>query len=371
LICTFALALDLIRRTSIENEEETTNLVTNHHFRGDMNMKRSMILLAAILISVAGFSTQASAAKTTFLLDWIIYGKHAPFFIAQDKGYFKKVGLDVEFRRGFGSGDTIKKIAAKVARIGFADASSLVNARANSDVKVKLVIQVAIFLKEKGWKTPKDMVGAKVGAPLGSATVVTFPAVAGANGFNHKDLTWIDMPYGSVIPSLLAGRTDVALLFATELPTIWPKAKKMGKEVGTFYYGDWGVDTYNNGNIVHEDTIASDPKFVQGANKAVMEAWAWSLLNLDESVKNFLKYAPGMSEPIIRGHLAIAIEHLFDNGVRRHGLGYTDHQKMDYTVEILTKLQKLKKRIPTADVYTNRFLPQWPAIKAALGDKAK
>ncbi len=44
---------------------------------------------------------------------------------------------------------------------------------------------------------------------------------------------------------------------------------------------------------------------------------------------------------------------------------------MDYTVEILTKLQKLKKRISTESMYTNRFLPQWQAIKAALGDKAK
>ena len=104
--------------------------------------------------------------------------------------------------------------------------------------------------------------------------------------------------------------------------------------------------------------------------KANQEAWAWSLIHPDKAIKNFFKYAPGMSKHIIRGQFAIAIEYLFDEGVRRHGLGYMDHDKMDKTVELLTTLQKLKRRVPTKDMYTNRFLPQWPEIKAALGDKA-
>jgi NitT/TauT family transport system substrate-binding protein len=321
---------------------------------------------------------QATAAKTTFLLDWIVYGKHAPFFSAQDEGFFKKVGLDVEFRRGFGSGDTIKKITAKVAPIGFAGADTLVAARANNaDVKVKEVamihakaMSVVVFLKEKGYKTPKDLEGVRYGAPKASAPTTIFPAFAAANGFDDKKVKFIEMPYGALIPSLLANRIDIITLFATELPTIRPKAAKLGKEVGTLYYGDWGVDTYSNGIIVHEDMIKSDPKFVRNAVKATMEAWAWSMLHPDESIKGFLKNAPGMSEPIIRGHFAVAIEHLFDGGVRRHGLGYIDHAKMDKTIELLTRLQKLPKRVPTGDVYTNRFLPQWEAIKAALGDKA-
>lgn len=340
-------------------------------------MKKLLSIVASIML-MAVISAKADAAKTTFLLDWIIYGKHAPFFVAQDMGHFKKRGLDIEYRRGFGSGDTVKKIAAKVARIGFADAGSLINGRANSDVKVKEVamihakpIQVVAFLKEDNdWKSPKDMKGAKIGSPVGASTRVTFPALAGANGLKDGDITWINMPYGQVIPSLLTGKSDAAVLFATELPTIWPKAKSVGKTVGIFYYGDYGVDTYNNGVIAHEDTIKADPKFVRDITHAIMDSWAWSVLHVDEAVKNFLKYAPGMSEPIIRGHYAIAIEHLFDDGVRAHGLGYMDFDKMDYSVEILTKLQNLKKRINTKDVYTNRFLPQWPAIKAKLGDKA-
>ncbi|MFQ5914295.1 MAG: ABC transporter substrate-binding protein [Nitrospinota bacterium] len=341
-------------------------------------MKRGLTVFATILLLMSGLAARADAAKTTFLLDWIIYGKHAPFFVAQDKGFYKKVGLDVVYKRGFGSGRTIKDIAAKIAPIGFADAASLVNARANSDIKIKEVamihaktIMVATFFKEKGYKSPKDLAGARIGSPVGNAVRVVFPAFAAANGLDPKSVKWVDVANpGSVLPTLLAGRSDVALFYATELPTVRPAAAKIGKEIEYFSYGDWGVRFYNNGIIAREETIQSNPNFVRNAVKANMEAFAWSLLHVDEAVKNFLKYAPAMSEPIIRGHFAVMVEHLFDDGVRRHGLGYMDHAKMDSTIETLTKLQKLKKRIPTGDLYTNRFLPQWPAIKAALGDKA-
>ena len=59
-----------------------------------------------------------------------------------------------------------------------------------------------------------------------------FPAFAAANGFDPKKVKFIEMPYGALIPSLLAHRIAIITLFATELPTIRPKAAKMGKEVG-------------------------------------------------------------------------------------------------------------------------------------------
>ena len=66
-------------------------------------MRKNVAILAAFLFLAVGFAGQAAAEKTTFLLDWIVFGKHAPFFAAQDMGFYKKVGLDVVYKRGFGS----------------------------------------------------------------------------------------------------------------------------------------------------------------------------------------------------------------------------------------------------------------------------
>ena len=67
-------------------------------------MKTRIAVLAAFLFLSGGLRGQTAAAGEPFLLDWIIYGKHAPFFVVQDKGFFKKAGLDVSYKRGFGSG---------------------------------------------------------------------------------------------------------------------------------------------------------------------------------------------------------------------------------------------------------------------------
>ncbi len=340
-------------------------------------MKKASAVLIAALFLAMGLAGQAAAEKTTFLLDWIVYGKHAPFFAAKDFGYFKKYGLDIEYKRGFGSGDTIKKVAAKVAPIGYADAGSLVNARAhNPDIKIKEIamghaktIMNAFFFKGK-FRTPKDLAGARIGSPQANAVRVIFPAFAAANGLDPKSVKFINMTYAQVTPAMMTGQIDVALWYATEVPKQLESAKKVGKEMDWFSYGDYGVKVYNNGIIVREETIEKDPQFVKNVTHAVVKAWGDCLIMTDKCLKNFLKYAPGMTERIIRGQFAINTEYLFDEHTTRHGLGYMDHAKMDATVEILTNLQKLPRRVPTKDMYTNRFLPQWPEIKALLGDKA-
>lgn len=51
--------------------------------------------LFALTILLASFSPALAAEKLTILLDWFVNPDHAPLIIAQEKGYFADVGLDV------------------------------------------------------------------------------------------------------------------------------------------------------------------------------------------------------------------------------------------------------------------------------------
>ena len=60
--------------------------------------------LGAVL--VAGSRTRpaiAAAEKINFQLDWIAYGRHAPYYTALDKGFYSKRGLDVSIAQGRGT----------------------------------------------------------------------------------------------------------------------------------------------------------------------------------------------------------------------------------------------------------------------------
>src|SRR5215813_13950833 len=53
---------------------------------------------ALALASALAFtpSAQAETTNVKIMMDWIIQGTHAPFFVAQDKGYFKAEGVIVD-----------------------------------------------------------------------------------------------------------------------------------------------------------------------------------------------------------------------------------------------------------------------------------
>ena len=71
-------------------------------------MKSTTITLALLVAvaTIAAFGTPARAQtpeKFQFRLNWTLYGEHAPFFVAWDKGFYKEEGLDVEILEGSGS----------------------------------------------------------------------------------------------------------------------------------------------------------------------------------------------------------------------------------------------------------------------------
>src|SRR5262249_42538913 len=47
-----------------------------------------------------------AADKIKFQLDWIIEGKHVPFYVARYKGFFEKNGLEVTLLEGKGSANS-------------------------------------------------------------------------------------------------------------------------------------------------------------------------------------------------------------------------------------------------------------------------
>ena len=54
-------------------------------------------------------------------MDWIIQGTHAPFFVAQQKGYYKDAGLNVQIDAGKGATNVAVSVAGGVYDFGWVD----------------------------------------------------------------------------------------------------------------------------------------------------------------------------------------------------------------------------------------------------------
>ena len=107
-------------------------------------MIRTIAAISAALIWTALSVLPASAAdKVVLMLNWYVYGEHAPFYYGKEKGYFSDVGIDLEIQEGRGSAATTQAVAAKTADFGYVDVPTMMRAA----VKGAPVVATGVLLQ--------------------------------------------------------------------------------------------------------------------------------------------------------------------------------------------------------------------------------
>src|ERR1700694_4054907 len=92
-------------------------------------MMRIITAVSAALIWTASAVVPASAAdKVVLMLNWYVYGEHAPFYYGKAKGIYAAEGIDLEIQEGRGSGVTTQAVAAKSANFGYVDVPDMMRA---------------------------------------------------------------------------------------------------------------------------------------------------------------------------------------------------------------------------------------------------
>src|SRR4029078_5806411 len=139
-------------------------------------------VLCAAAMSIATAAHAADPVKIRFILNWKYQGPQAWFFLAQDKGYFKAEGLDVQMDQGEGSGAAVTRVASKAYDIGFGDINALTVFAAqhpeDTPNAVFMVYSVSTFsiysMKDKNITSPKQLEGKTLGAPVDDAPFKLF-----------------------------------------------------------------------------------------------------------------------------------------------------------------------------------------------------
>jgi NitT/TauT family transport system substrate-binding protein len=139
--------------------------------------KRFLLKATAALAAAASFGlAHAQSTAIKFQLDWRFEGPSAFFLLPVAKGYFKDAKLDVTVDSGNGSGGAVTRVASGTYDLGFADLAALMEFHANNpDAPNKPVAIMMVYnntpasvmaLKKSGIKTPADLAGKKLGAPV-------------------------------------------------------------------------------------------------------------------------------------------------------------------------------------------------------------
>ena len=321
---------------------------------------------AGIVACGLAFATGAFAqTKVTFQLNWTAGGPNAGFASALNQGFYKDARLDVTIVQGNGSGNTAQLVASGRSQLAYADAVTVSPLIAKgAPMKVVSTIyqsnpnQVSA-LKKTGIKSLKDLVGKKIGVPAGSSQTTMLPLLWKANGLKESDMTLVNMPPPSMVPSLLQGQVD-AILGSMDAYQIQLEAQ--GAETDNYRFADNGVPTVSTSIFAAESFIKDNPDVLKKFIAASLKGWSFMLDNPEQSVKDVKAVFPDVNEKLVASEIA-AITPLFCSGDAKF-IGKAEDAHWKRTQDLLSEVKLLPEGQDPKSYYTNAFLPADSELRA-------
>ena len=324
-------------------------------------MRPCAVLLALVAVGLS-FGTGHAADKVTIVLDFTISGYHAPFFVAQDKGYFAEQGLEVSINRGYGSGDTVKKVAAGVADVGFNHPAPLIIANAEGG-NLRSVMgylnqeMCATYsaVEHANVRVPKDIEGKVWGGPPGDVCTIMLTALAEKTGFDLGKVRMQQMDAPQRLPMLATGQIGVTGSFFDKDILFRKALEQAGKKLATFRYSQY-MSMYSNGVTVTQTTIDRRPALVGKVVTALLKGFKATVANPAEAAAIVSKLHPEIDKEYVRASVDTLLEGMWDETTKAKGIGILDARKMQDTRDAVVKYWKLKTEPPLDQIYTNRFI---------------
>lgn len=329
--------------------------------------KRVFLQSAAALALAAGLGGAAHAATPIkFQLDWRFEGPSALFLLPAAKGYFKEAGLDVQVDAGTGSGGTVQRVASGAYDMGFADLAALMEFHANNpDAPNKPVAVMMVYnntpaavmaLKKSGIKTPADLNGKKLGAPVFDAGRRGFPIFQKAN--HIANVTWVSMDPPLRETMLARGEVDAITGFSfTSLLNLEARGVKP-QDVVTFMYPQYGVKLYGNVIIASPKMIREHPEAIKAFLVAFARGAKEVMANPDAAVQ-YIKQRDGIIDTKLEDRrLKMAIDDVIASpDARAEGFGQVNPARLSLMASQVSDAFGTKTRVNPEAVWNGSFLP--------------
>jgi NitT/TauT family transport system substrate-binding protein len=299
----------------------------------------------------AGSTSQSSPAlsqgptKVTFTTSWIPEGPNLFAYVARDKGFWKKHGLDVSVARGSGSGAAAQAVSAGTFDFGMA-ATPTVIVQAAKKLPITCIGQINYdalmgvgVLASSPIRTPKDLEGKKLGASVSSGEYPFMPLFAEKAGFDLAKVQIVQVDGKVRERTLVEKQVDAVSAFATStVPSLAP----LGTDVRFMLFSAAGIEFYGQSLTTQPARLEKDRALCEAFVQGAMEAIRFTLTNFDESIDIFLK---ANSEVAISStgkeysRIGLGLTNLTNlvPEVKQHGIGYADPAKVATMADLVVK----------------------------------
>ncbi|WP_439613304.1 ABC transporter substrate-binding protein [Reyranella sp.] len=305
--------------------------------------------LAALALTLFSAVPALGQDKVRFQTDWIPSGEHAMYYGAWSKGIYAKHGIDITITRGYGSGDTVTKVAAGAADFGVADIAAVMTARARTNVPIKTIAVLynesphSLFvLKSSGITNFKGLEGKKIGITPGNSHRFYFPEVAKKAGTDPNKLIWTNMDGAAMAAQLIAKNIDAAPFYSIHYYYINKAAVKAGQEILPLPFVEVGFKIYA-ATLITTDKMAQDkPDLVKRFLAASKEAFEWAAANPEEACKLHVVRFPEVELDDCMGSVKAVMKFVFNDHSKEFGWGKESPERLKFSWETIASANELK-----------------------------
>ena len=329
--------------------------------RGWLCRPISLGLTFALLVASLGCAGRGQGpTKVTVMLDWTPNTNHTGLFVAQEKGWYREQGLQVEIVQPGQGGTPVPLVASGKADFGISFQEEVTNARATDVpvVSIAAIIQhntsAFISLRDKGITRPRDFEGKKYGAfglPIERQMI---EALMKCDGGDVNKVTFVDI-----------GSSDPLTAIQRDLDFVWIfegwegiEAALRNLPINMVRLSDWAQcvpDYYTPVIITSEAMLSQRPAVVKRFLAATAQGYRYAAEHPEEAAEILIKAAPEANPDLIRKSQAwLSPRYIAD--APRWG-----EQKLSVWQSYADWLDShglLPKKIDPAKAFSNDYLPK-------------
>lgn len=327
---------------------------------------RRVVSLSLVFAVASVAAAKAETKNVKIMMDWIIQGTHAPFFVAQDKGYFKADGVTVDtIDAGKGATNVAVAVAGGVYQFGWVDLPSMIRFNAANPASPLLAVYVSfdesplavITRKAAGIRKPSDLDGKKIAGGPGTAVHDTISILLKAANAENVKINWVAVQPQLFGPMLKRGEVDGTGGFTN---SNIPAALELGFTLDDLFvikYSDFGADMYGLALVTTKKFADENPQTVRGVVKALNQGTKDTIASPEKALAVLKASDPMMKLDIEKVRLDIALGLTNTQHVMKNGLSSVTPEKLQKTIDAMVTAYQLPVSPDPATVYTDRFLP--------------
>jgi NitT/TauT family transport system substrate-binding protein len=260
----------------------------------------------------------------------------------------------------------VTRVASGAYDMGFADMAALMEFHANNvDAPNKPVAIMMVYndtpasvmaLKKSGIKTPADLSGKKLGAPVFDAGRRAFPLFAKANNVSNVQWTAMDPPLRETM--LARGDIDAITGFTfTSVLNLEARGVK-ASDVVVLPYPDFGVKLYGNAIIASPKMLKEHPEAVKAFLVAFSKGMKDVMGNPAAAIQDVKARDGIINVELETRRLKMAIDTVINSpNARAEGFGQVNGPRLSLMASQVADAFATKTRINPDTVWNASYLP--------------